>query len=106
MRSLLIGAAGSALVLAFDLGVMHWGSESVLVRLGSAALAFGVFFVASVAIPWRDISPKLKRILSGIKSKGRVEVDAGKITSSNATEILSEIEAAKDVKIKVAEIES
>jgi hypothetical protein len=106
MRSLLIGAAGSALVLAIDLGVMHWGNENILVRIGAAGAAFVVFYIAAVAIPLRETAPKLKRILSGIRSKDRLEVEAGKITSPNATDILSEIEADKGVKVKVDEIQS
>lgn len=106
MRNLLVGVAGSALALAIDLGVMHWGSESILVRMGSAVFAFVVFFAASVVIPRREARPPVKSILSGIKSKGSVDVDAGKIESADATDILSGIEAKKNVKIEVDDIKS
>jgi hypothetical protein len=108
LRQILIGAAGSAVVLMIDLFVIGWSHDNGTIRILVTAVVFSVAFLAAklLLVHEQPDSGNGRDVLSQNEVSGTMSVDADEIAANGASSALSSNKVGGDMTVKADKISS
>lgn len=103
-KQVLIGVAGSALVLLFDVFAIEWSGNNNWIRAGVAAVVFGLATILAKFLPKGGVPGRA--VGSDNEVKGTMTVNAGEISAEGAERVLSANKIEGDFSVTVDKIDS